>query len=103
MSHAASQTRSSNAELFALHARPGMVGLAGGSAWVDRTIRRVQTPWRRANSCWSHAFICSGTRIDGAHWVLESALEIRHKQIRLGVSENRAAKYFDAPARLNVV
>ena len=33
MSHAASHTRSSNAELFALHARPGMVGLAGGSAW----------------------------------------------------------------------
>ena len=80
-----------------------MVGLAGGSAWVDRTIRRAQTPWRRANSCWSHAFICSGTRIDGAHWVLESDLEIRHKQIRLGAPENRAAKYFDAPARLNVV
>src|SRR5262245_25415717 len=34
-----------------------------------------------------------GQRADGHHWVIESDLEIHHKHIRLGVQENRIAKY----------
>ena len=87
-----------NAELYARWAKPGVVGLAGGAHFIDRTIRTVQRHWRRTQprSLYSHAFICSGLRADGQHWVLESDLELRPKQIRLGVQENRASKYFDA-------
>ena len=87
-----------NQELFAAFAKPGVVGLAGGAHFIDRTIRKVQRHWRgdAPRSLYSHAFICSGVRADGQHWLLESDLEIRHKQIRLGVQENRAAKYFSA-------
>lgn len=93
-----------NEQLFDLRARPGMIGLAGGSALVDQTIRKAQ---RRLSSTgtaslWSHAFLVSGRRMDGHHWVLESDLEIHHKQIRLGVQENRAAKYWDAEAYPNL-
>ncbi|HEY2737912.1 MAG TPA: hypothetical protein VGK45_05865, partial [Thermoanaerobaculia bacterium] len=49
----------------------------------------------REKSLWSHAFLCSGQRIDGHQWVLESDLEIHRKQIRLGVQENRTSKYGD--------
>ncbi len=94
----------SNEQLFETYARPGMVGLVGGSALVDRTIRKVQ---RRlspvgAKSLWSHAFLVSGRRMDGQHWILESDLEIHRKQIRLGVQENRARKYFDPAVYPNV-
>lgn len=87
-----------NQELFAAHAKAGVVGLAGGAHFIDRTIRKVQRHWRgdAPRSLYSHAFICSGVRADGQHWLLESDLEIHHKQIRLGVQENRAAKYFSA-------
>jgi hypothetical protein len=87
-----------NQDLFLKHAKPGVVGLAGGAHFVDRTIRKVQRRWRSAapRSLYSHAFICSGLRADGQHWVLESDLTLAHKQIRLGVQENRAAKYFSA-------
>ena len=87
-----------NQELFAAYAKPGVVGLAGGAHFIDRTIRKVQRHWRgdAPVSLYSHAFICSGLRADGQHWLLESDLELRHKQIRLGVQENRAAKYFSA-------
>ena len=87
-----------NQELFEAFAKPGVVGLAGGAHFIDRTIRKVQRHWRSTapHSLYSHAFICSGRRSDGQHWVLESDLEIRHKQIRLGVQENRAARYFSA-------
>ena len=87
-----------NQELFAAHAKPGVVGLAGGAHFIDRTIRKVQRHWRAdtPRSLYSHAFICSGVRADGQHWLIESDLEIHHKQIRLGVQENRAAKYFSA-------
>ena len=87
-----------NQELFTSYAKPGVVGLAGGAHFIDRTIRKVQRHWRgdAPRSLYSHAFICSGVRADGQHWLLESDLEIRHKQIRLGVQENRAAKYFSA-------
>lgn len=93
-----------NEQLFDLHARPGMIGLAGGSALVDRTIRKAQRRLSLTGSAslWSHAFLVSGRRMDGHHWVLESDLEIHHKQIRLGVQENRAAKYWDAGAYPNL-
>ena len=87
-----------NQALFSAHAKPGVVGLAGGAHFIDRTIRKVQRHWRgnAPRSLYSHAFICSGVRADGQHWLLESDLELHHKQIRLGVQENRAAKYFSA-------
>ncbi len=93
-----------NQELFAAYAKPGVVGLAGGAHFIDRTIRKVQRHWRgdAPQSLYSHAFICSGLRADGQHWLLESDLELRHKQIRLGVQENRAAKYFSAADYPNV-
>jgi hypothetical protein len=94
----------SNQQLFARYAAPGRVGLTGGSAFVDRTIRRVQRRLSetREVSLWSHAFLCSGTRIDGQHWVLESDLEVHRKQIRLGVQENRVTKYLDEAAYPNL-
>lgn len=95
---------SRNRELFELHGHPGLIGLAGGNAFVDQTIRKAQrrlSPTGSA-SLWSHAFLVSGRRMDGHHWVLESDLEIHHKQIRLGVQENRAAKYWDAEAYPNL-
>ncbi len=87
-----------NQNLFEMFAKPGVVGLAGGAHFIDRTIRKVQRHWRAdaPRSLYSHAFICSGVRCDGQHWLLESDLEIRTKQIRLGVQENRATKYFSA-------
>jgi hypothetical protein len=94
----------SNQEFFARYASPGRVGLAGGSALIDRAIRKMQRALSetRERSAWSHAFLCSGQRLDGHPWVLESDLEIHRKQIRLGVQENRAAKYADETAYPNL-
>ncbi len=94
----------SNADLVDAHARPGCIGLVGGADWLNRAIRRMQQPGLRPTqrSHWSHAFICSGRRADGQHWVLESDLEMHRKQIRLGVQENRASKYFDDQAFPNL-
>jgi hypothetical protein len=88
----------SNEQFLEKYAAPGLVGLAGGTAFADRAIRRVQKrlTGQGVGSLWSHAFLCSGRRVDGHHWVLESDLSLNHKQIRLGVQENRASKYFDA-------
>jgi hypothetical protein len=93
-----------NQEFFSHYAAPGRVGLAGGSALIDRTIRKMQRTLSetRERSLWSHAFLCSGPRMDGHQWVLESDLEIHRKQIRLGVQENRAAKYFDEASYPNL-
>ena len=87
-----------NQALFEAFAKPGIVGLAGGAHFIDRTIRKVQRHWRAdaPRSLYSHAFVCSGKRADNQHWVLESDLEIRRKQIRLGVQENRAERFFNA-------
>lgn len=84
-----------NAEFIDAYAAPGRVGLAGGWTLIDRAIRRAQ---RHLNedleySLWSHAFLFSGRRIDGQHWVLESDLEIHRRKVRLGVQENRAVKF----------
>lgn len=88
----------SNAEFFERYAAPGRVGLCGGVDFINKSIRKLQyhlTP-EGHRSPWSHAFLCSGRRVDGRHWLLESDLDIRHKQIRLGVQENRADRYHDA-------
>ena len=86
-----------HAEFLASHARAGRVGLAGSKELVSRIIRRVQRHSRPDGkaSLWSHAFIFTGERLDGRHWVLESDLDfdLRHKTVRLGVQENRVEKY----------
>jgi hypothetical protein len=87
----------SNAEFLERHAGPGRVGLCGGVDMINKTIRKLQyhVTADGHRSPWSHAFLCGGKRIDGQHWVLESDLDLRHKQIRLGVQENRIARYHD--------
>ncbi len=85
----------SNLEFFERHAAPGRIGLVGGSEITNRMILRAQrhlTPDRKW-SLFSHAFLFQGRRADGHHWVFESDLMIQHKNIRLGVQENRLAKY----------
>jgi hypothetical protein len=88
----------SNEQFIEKHASEGCVGLAGGTAFVDRAIRRAQSALsgKPLDSAWSHAFLFSGRRVDGHHWVLESDIEIHRRHVRLGVQENRAQKYFDA-------
>jgi hypothetical protein len=87
----------SNREFFERHAAPGRIGLIGGPELINRLISRAQRhlddnhEWSR----WSHAFLFQGRRHDGHHWVVESDLDIKPKHIRLGVQENRVAKYFD--------
>lgn len=86
----------SNEEFINRYAAPGFVGLVGGAASIDRAIRKAQGMiFKKERSLWSHAFLHSGKRVDGHQWVLESDMEIHRKQIRLGVQENRANKYFD--------
>ncbi len=86
-----------NEQFFARHAGPGRVGLVGGTTLIDVAICRAQRHvdddqnW----SCWSHAFLLEGPRLDGHQWVMESDLDIHRKHIRLGVQENRVAKFFD--------
>ena len=94
----------SNEAFLNLHGAPGRVGLAGGSAFPDRAIRRLQRPLlgHGAPSPWSHAFLFTGRRVDGHLWVLESDLDASRRHIRLGVQENRADKYFDAKAYPNL-
>jgi len=88
----------SNERFLHSHAAPGRIGLAGGNALIDRGIRKAQRLLTAdtAGSAWSHAFLIGEQRSDGQWWVLESDLDLRHKQIRLGAQENRLAKYFDA-------
>ena len=87
----------SNAEFIDRHAGPGRVGLVGGGDWLSRAIRFAQ---RHAtddhkSSQWAHAFLFSGKRTDGKHWVMESDLDIHRHHWRLGTQENRADKYYD--------
>jgi hypothetical protein len=87
----------SNRDFLLRHAGPARIGLAGGEAWIDRTIRRMQRPIsaHALGSAWSHAFLFGERRSDGHWWVLESDLDLRHKLIRLGAQENRIDKYCD--------
>ena len=86
-----------NQEFFERYAAPGRVGLIGGPELINRLIMRAQRHLNEQHtwSLWSHAFLLQGRRHDGHHWVVESDLDIKPKHIRLGVQENRAAKYFD--------
>jgi hypothetical protein len=87
----------SNREFLEQYAQPGRVGLAGGGSLIDKAIRKAERHIdpEQAPCLWSHAFLFEGRRADGQHWVIESDLEIHHKHIRLGVQENRVAKFFD--------
>jgi hypothetical protein len=82
------------------YARPGRIGLAGGGRLLERMIRKAQRGLHPEGlwSDWSHAFLFVGKRADGRHWVLESDLDVLRKQIRFGVQENRADKFFNASA-----
>jgi len=86
-----------NQEFFDTHARPGRIGLVGGAEITNRLIARAQRHLDAdgAWSHWSHAFLFQGRRADGHHWIIESDLDIHRKIIRLGVQENRIAKYAD--------
>ena len=87
----------SNREFLEAHAAPGRVGLAGGADIISRLITFAQrhVDEQKQRSLWSHAFLFQGRRHDGHHWVLESDLEVHRKNIRLGVQENRTAKFCD--------
>jgi hypothetical protein len=99
-----SVTGLSNADFIARHAAPGRIGLCGGSDLINKLIRKAQAPLTADGhrSLWAHAFVFSERRSDGHWWVIESDLDVRYRQIRLGVQENRAARYFDAEAFPNL-
>lgn len=94
----------SNAEFLLKHAAPGRIGLCGGSDNLSKLIRKAQSPLTEhgRRSLWSHAFLIGERRSDGHWWVIESDLDLRYKHVRLGVQENRLARYFDAEAFPNV-
>ena len=94
----------SNADFIEQHAAPGRIGLCGGRDLINKLIRKAQAPLTADGhrSLWAHAFIFSERRSDGHWWVIESDLDIRYRQIRLGVQENRAARYFDVDAFPNL-
>lgn len=95
---------STNAAFFARHAAPGRIGLVAGSDATAKLIRKAQAPLTadRHRSQWSHAFVFSERRVDGHWWVIESDLDFRYRQIRVGVQENRIERYFDAAQFPNV-
>lgn len=87
----------SNRQFIERYAKPGCVGLVGGTTFIEKLIRRAERHLHKDKqwSLWSHALIFEGPRVDSHHWVIESDLDIHRKHIRLGVQENRADKYFD--------
>jgi len=87
----------SNLEFLKKYAKPGCVGLFGGSSGVDRAIRVGQKKMddEAKPSLWSHAVVFEGERIDGQLWLLESDFEMGKGQLRNGVQENRIDKYAD--------
>lgn len=98
MKHVTIDAQMSNQEFLELYAGSACIGLCGGNDLINKAIRKMQ--WQVTSdgrrSPWSHAFLFSERRSDGEFWVLESDLDLRHKQIRLGVQENRMSKYFDS-------
>ena len=86
-----------NGEFLERYARVGRIGLSGGVTLIDKAIARAQRHLDQGErwGSWSHAFLFQGQRHDGHQWVIESDLQINRKHIRLGVQENRIAKYFD--------
>ena len=97
MSETLRLTDVSNRQFLETYARPGRVGLVGAATPIDNLIKRAQRRLKAGDewSLWSHALLFEGQRADGHHWVIESDLEIHRKHIRLGVQENRVAKYYD--------
>jgi len=97
-------TVNSNADFIERHAAPGRIGLCGDRDWINKLIRKAQAPLTADGhrSLWSHAFLFSERRSDGQWWVIESDLDVRYRQVRLGVQENRASRYFDAEAFPNL-
>lgn len=102
--HDDAPTASSNEAFILRHAAPGRIGLCAGGDWISKVIRKSQAPLTGDGhrSLWSHAFLFSEQRSDGHWWVIESDLDLRYKQMRLGVQENRVARYFDANEFPNV-
>lgn len=92
-----------NRDLILRHARPGCIGLCSGDNLFARTVHRAsrRLDEKRTPGSWSHAFIFQERRSDGHLWVIESDLEIHRRNIRLGVQENRADKFFDETEYLN--
>lgn len=90
-------TGMSNQEFLGRYARAGRVGLSGGITLIDKAIARAERHLDEEGrwGSWSHAFLFQGARHDGHHWVIESDLQINRKHIRLGVQENRIAKYYN--------
>ena len=93
-----------NAAFLLKHAAPGRIGLCAGGDGISKLIRKAQAPLTDDGhrSLWSHAFLFSERRSDGQWWVIESDLDVRYKQMRLGVQENRLSRYFDAEAFPNI-
>ncbi|MDP1800287.1 MAG: hypothetical protein Q8L81_02965 [Bacteroidota bacterium] len=87
----------SNQEFIEKYAKQGCVGLVGGTHFIDKSIKKYQKKITSngKESLWSHAFIFNEIRQDKKWWVIESDLEFYKKQMRVGVQENRADKYFD--------
>jgi hypothetical protein len=86
----------SNLEFLMRYAKPGCVGLFGGSSAIDRAIRRGQKGLDGGkSSLWSHAVVFEGERADGRQWLIESDFEVGKGQLRNGVQENRIDKYGD--------
>ena len=85
----------SNRDFLERHALAGRVGLSTGVSLVDRAITRAERHLDAEGRWggWSHAFIFEGPRADGQHWVIESDLQFHRRHYRLGVQENRIAKY----------
>ncbi len=97
-------SHTNNADFIARHAAAGRIGLCAGGDTLSRLIRQAQAPLTDDGhrSLWSHAFVFSEQRSDGQWWVIESDLDLRYKQMRLGVQENRVKRYFDAEAFPNI-
>ena len=76
----------SNLEFFKRYAKPGCVGLFGGSSAIDRAIRRGQKELDAEGraSLWSHAAVFEGQRIDGRQWLIESDFEVGKGQVGKG-------------------
>src|SRR5215216_3140394 len=87
----------SNKEFIEKYAKPGCIGLVGADNPIDNSIKKMQKYITAdgKSSLWSHAFLYSSKRHDGHWWIIESDLEFHRKQVKLGVQENRAEKYFD--------
>lgn len=87
----------SNQQFIEQYAKPGCIGLVSGTHFIDESIKKAQKKITKtgSHSLWSHAFIYSGFRQDGHMWLIESDLEFHKKQIKIGVQENRAEKYFN--------